>query len=182
MDRKSRIVEVKENKCELEHLRLISTSLEKIMCREGFDILRVIWTNAIPFIEWVESEYQVIQSNFWNKVKIYGSIEEGFYYPINIPCERDIDIIKIIEISVAVENPIDITQYDSNTVRCLIENDQFLPGYCYLRVINEGSAFCSPNDCIQYIASSAIQRYAQMNLTSAPSHLLRLLPDFFRQR
>ncbi|KAL3861275.1 hypothetical protein ACJMK2_007318 [Sinanodonta woodiana] len=133
--------------CEGE-LRLISTNLEKILCGEGFDIFRKMIQTIIDLVEWIDSKHQVILSNTWKETKIYGSIGEGLYYPINIPCERDIDIVHVLKNIVAVENATDTMHYNTDTF-------------------------------MQYIESSAMQRFAQVNLADVPFNISSLVPDWF---
>ncbi|KAL3853889.1 hypothetical protein ACJMK2_013188 [Sinanodonta woodiana] len=126
----------------LPTLQKISSNIDKLMSFDGFDLARNLFQKGISLDEIVTS---LCATHEMFGSRIYGSIGEGVIYPLNAPCDRDIDIVSILPNNIAVENVQETHLYGSETRIYLIENVPNRPGYCYLRVINEGSIFIVPN-------------------------------------
>ncbi|KAL3887141.1 hypothetical protein ACJMK2_027094 [Sinanodonta woodiana] len=71
---------------------------------------------------------------------IFGSVGEGICYPLEIVQYRDLDIIEIYPKTIAVENARDRDQNDLETFVYLVQRENCRPGYCRLKLINEGSS------------------------------------------
>ncbi|KAL3861250.1 hypothetical protein ACJMK2_007298 [Sinanodonta woodiana] len=128
----------------LPSLRIISSNFEKMMSFEGFDLARNLIQTWFSLQDIVLSLCNPQLSN----QRIYGSMGEGVMYPLDAPCNRDIDMVQILPNNIAIENVHETQRYRSETRVYLIENVTNRPGYCYLRVINEGSLFIFPNTMI----------------------------------
>ncbi|KAL3887142.1 hypothetical protein ACJMK2_027095 [Sinanodonta woodiana] len=68
-----------------------------------------------------------------------GSIGEGILYPLQIVQNRDMDLITIYPKTIAVENAHEKHQHDRETFVYLVERENCRPGYCKLRLLNEGT-------------------------------------------
>ncbi|KAL3853891.1 hypothetical protein ACJMK2_013190 [Sinanodonta woodiana] len=158
-------------------LRKISSNIEIMMSYEGFDLARKI------FQAW--ASWQDIVSLLWDPPlvshgRIFGSLGEGVIYPLNVPCDRDIDIVRILPNNIAIENVHEVHLYGSEKRIYLIENAPNRPGYCYLRVINEGSMLTFPNTTIsltkeiygcQYFSGLALKEMVKDCMTICKTHM-----------
>ncbi|KAL3853888.1 hypothetical protein ACJMK2_013187 [Sinanodonta woodiana] len=119
-------------------LQIISSNIDKMMSYEGFDLMRKISQTVTSCQDIISALCNTHPSC---NEQIYGSIGEGLIYPFNAFCDRDLDIVRILPNNIAIENVHETHLYGSETRIYLIENVPNRPGYCYLRVINEGSMF-----------------------------------------
>ncbi|KAL3865124.1 hypothetical protein ACJMK2_006753 [Sinanodonta woodiana] len=137
--------EIERNENIYPSFRIISSNIEKMMSFEGFDLARKMFQTWISWQEIVSSLCDTTQISYG---QIYGSLGEGIIYPLDAPCDRDVDIVYVLPNNIAIENVHETHLYGSETRIYLIENVPNRPGYCYLRVITEGSMFIFPNSMI----------------------------------
>ncbi|KAL3853887.1 hypothetical protein ACJMK2_013186 [Sinanodonta woodiana] len=135
-------IQAKMNKHEYPSLQIISSNIEKMMRIEGFDLIRKLLQAKLS---WERILFSLDNSIFKTDERTYGSTGEAIIYPIHSPCDRDIDRVTILPDNIAVENVHETQQYGSETRIYLIENVPNRSGYCYLRVIEEGSLLSIPN-------------------------------------
>ncbi|KAL3853890.1 hypothetical protein ACJMK2_013189 [Sinanodonta woodiana] len=147
-------------------LRIISSNIDRMMSFEGFDVASKI------FQAWVS--WQDIVSSLWDTPQVssgrtFGSIGEGRYRHY-----------KLLPKNIAVENVHETHLYGPETRIYLIENVPNRPGYCYLRVINEGSMFSFPNTMIsltkevygcQYFSGLALKEMVKGVMTICKTHM-----------
>ncbi|KAL3853886.1 hypothetical protein ACJMK2_013185 [Sinanodonta woodiana] len=166
-------------------LQIISSNIYKVMSYDGLDLMRKLFQTVISYQEIVSSLWNTRQS--WN---VYGSIGEGVVYPMNAIYHRDIDIVNVLPNNIAVDNLHETQLYGSETRIYLIENVPNRPGYCYLRVIQEGSMFIFPNTLVsltkdvhgsKYFSGITLKEVVKgfMNVCKVPISFMNDIRDVF---